>query len=216
MSDEYELFKIATRTWRVVTHRDYSNPGIPAQRLSLATTDDEFTADAKVTLEYYSDYFTIDPVAAKDQYVTECMAFAKCIQDNDTDFIEPEHWYVRQLDKQEGRLFMHRFTGVPLPYFYKLWRRPLVPQNINIELVDKFGASVYFSYFEENDPLMTMHFECYLDWDGLFDAIKYKHKRKPHQWWRKHMVGGLYLFSDYDTVFENEDDELAYMVDFSK
>ena len=215
MNDEqYELFQIKSRMWRVITTRGRDGNQMPSMRMSLATTDDEFTADANVIIEYYSDYFTIDPATAKDTYVSECMAFCQAVLDNDQEFTEPEHWYVKQVDRQDDRLIMHRFVGVPLPYFWKLWRRPLVPQNINVELTDA-GAMLKFSYFEEEDPLMAMSFDCYLDWDGLFDNMKNKHRRRSIPDWWKTMHGRLYLFSDRDSVFEDSQDEIAYIADFT-
>lgn len=216
MSEEqYELFTIASRTWRVITTRGRDDHQMPSMRMSLATTDEEFTRDSRTIIEYYSDYFVIDPATAKDRYVSEAMAFCKAILDNDQEFVEPEHWCVRQVDRQDDRLIMHRFCGVPLPFFWKLWRRPLVPQNITVELADTTSAQIRFTYFEEEDPLMSMSFECYLDWDGLFDNLKDKRAmRKIPDWWHS-MSGRLYLFSDYDTVFEDHQDELAYLADIS-
>ena len=215
IDEQYELFTIANRTWRVITTRGRDDHQMPTMRMSLATTDEEFTRDSKTTIEYYSDYFTIDPVVAKDQYVRECMSFCQAIYDNDEEFTEPEHWHVRQVDRQDDRLIMHRFSGIPLPYFWRLWRRPLVPQNITVESADISSALMKFTYFEEEDPLMSMSFECYLDWDGLFDNLKDKHaKRRINEWW-KTMSGSLYLFSDYDSVFESNQDEIAYIADFA-
>lgn len=215
MNEQYELFTIATRTWRVITTRGRDSNSMPSMQMSLATTDESFTSDSSTIIEYYSDYFTIDHVTAKDQYVSECMAFCQTIFDNDNEFVEPEHWNVRQVDRQDDRLIMHRFCGVPLPYFWKLWRRPLVPQNIHVELADPSSAMVKFYYFEEEDPLMSMSFECYLDWDKLFDNLKDKHARRYIADWWKTMGGRLYLFSDYDSVFEDNQDEIAYITDFA-
>lgn len=212
---QYQLFTIANRTWRVITTRGRDVSSMPTMRTSLATTDEEFTQDSKVIIEYYSDYFTIDPTTAKDQYVEECMAFARAIHDNDVEFKEPEHWHVRQVDRHPTCLIMHRFTGIPLPFFWKLWRRPLEPKNITVRLSDDSSALVNFTYFEEEDPLMSMSFECYIDWDGLFDNLKDKHaRRRINEWWRT-MHGRLFLFSDYDSVFEDEQDEVAYITDFT-
>ena len=216
IDEQLELWQPQSRVWRVTTNRDFTEPGVPRNTISLSTTDDDFTRDARTTIEYYSSHLSLDQYAHKDQYVRECMSFAQSIMDNDEEFSEPERWFVRQIDQQEDRLIMHRFSGVPLPFFWKLWRRPLIPQNIYVERADVTSALVRFSYFEENDPLMAMAFECYLDWDGLFDNLK---EKKPHRripdWW-KTMHGRLFLFSDYDTVFEDEQDEVAYLTDFMR
>ena len=215
IEEQYELFQVRSRVWRVITTRGREEHQMPQTRISLATTDDEFTNDAKVTIEYYSDYFTIDPTTAKDQYVSECMAFAKAVMENDQEFTEPEHWYVKQVDRQDDRLIMHRFCGIPLPFFWRLWQRPLIPQNIHVERADPTSAMIKFSYFEEEDPLMSMAFECYIDWDGLFDNLRDKNPSRSIPDWWKTMHGRLYLFSDYDSVFEDHQDEIAYIADFS-
>lgn len=182
MSEQQELFQIASRTWRVITSRGRDEHQMPNTRLSLATTDDDFTRDSKVEIEYYSDYFIIDPTTAKDQYVSQAMAFAQAVMENDQEFTEPEHWHVRQVERMDDRFIMHRFCGVPLPYFWKLWRRPLEPANITIRRADLTSALLHFSYYEENDPLMSMSFECYLDWDGLFDNLRNKGSRSIPAW----------------------------------
>ncbi len=215
MNDEQqELFQVENREWRIITTRGRDENQMPTSRISLATKDDEFTRDSKVPIEYYSDYFILDPHISKSKYVENAIAFARAIHDNDQEFPEPERWYVKQVEKHPDRLIMHRFCGVPLPFFWRLWRRPLEPANITVEEIPAC-AMVKFSYFEETDPLMSMCFECYLDWDGLFDNLKDKSpRRRINDWW-KTMHGRLYLFSDYDSVFEDTQDEIAYIADFT-
>lgn len=215
MNENYEYFKVKNRTWRLITEREPTDTVGHTVLMSLATVDEEFTADARVIIEYYSEHFTMNPHAARSHYTSEAIAFATAISENDEEFKEPEHWYVRQVDKQEERLAMHRFCGVPLPFFWKLWRRPLEPKNIHIALADESSAQVTFTYFEEEDPLMSMSFDCYLDFDGLFDNLRFNigHPIVP---WLHSLEGRLYLFSDFDSIFELETDEVRYLVDLAK
>lgn len=209
MEVQYDLFRPANREWRVTTERDVNDTN--TVHIGLATTDEDFTRDAKHPIEYYSRHYTFNPHATRNGYIRQCQQFVTAVIDNDEMFQEPEHWKVRQTEPHE-RPIMKRFTGVPMPYFWKLWRRPLIAQNIHFQHSGD-DAQIFFGYSEENDPLMTMAFEAYLDWSGLFDDLKYGKKAIPN-WLHRHCKGRLFLFSDFDTIFEDPEDEVSYLADF--
>ena len=214
------LFQPLTREWRIYADEiPYIDPNHERAHW-LATTDDEFTADARVTIEYYSTHYPLNADLPKEEYIPHAQEFAQVIADNDCEIREPEHWKVRQLNKLD-RPVMGRFIEVPLPFFWKLWRRPLIAQNIEIDtygdtlliLGEPAKPLVWFSYHEEGDPLMTMSFPCYLAWYNLYRDI-WKGVDRIMPWLHKNMRGGLYLFSDFDTVFEDVEDEVTYLTDF--
>jgi len=219
-----KTFKPLTREWRIYPDDiPYINAEHP-RAYWFGTTDDEFTQDSRATIEYYSTHYPLNTDLPDDEYLPHAQEFAQVIKDNDTEFQEPEHWLVRQLNKLD-RPIMGRFIDVPLPYFWKLWRRPLIAQNIEIDthgdIITVLGKpanpEVWFRYHEEGDPLMTMSFTCYLEWNKLyydmFENPMYE-EQKIMPWLHKNMQGGLYLFSDFDSLFEDAEDEVTYLADF--
>jgi len=218
------LFQPITREWRIYQD-DIPYINSEHERAHwLATTDDEFTNDSPATIEYYTTHYPLNTDLPKEEYVTNAQEFAQVIADNDKEIQEPEHWKVRQLDKPD-RPIMGRFIGVPLPYFWRLWRRPLIAQNISVQIhgdiITVLGKpanpEIWFQYYEEGDPLMTMSFTCYLDWNQLYydmwENTMYD-DQKIMPWLHKNMYGGLYLFSDFESLFEDAEDEVTYLADF--
>jgi len=210
---KYDLFNPMNREWRIRVSRDAND--WDTRHIGVATVDEAFTADSKTEIEYYCEHISFNPLVDSPVYIKGCMDFLQTIMDNDETFVEPEKWRVRQVDMTEDSI-VRRFVGVPLPYFWKLWRRPLEPKNIQFDPVFDGSTMLRFSYYEDNDPLMSMKFTMYIDWMNLFDDIK-KHKCYHLQtimpWIHKHCRGRLYLYSDYDTIFEDPEDEATYIAD---
>lgn len=185
----------------------------------ISTFEDDFIADSKIKIEYYTTK-TIGPEYNLDKTILEFL------KRNSDEIEAPEDWRVRTCDSN-GDSVIKQFVGVPLPYFWKLWRTPLIPMHImfdpivnetNMLRFSYMDTRLRFSYMDTIVPrdMMYMAFDVFMQWPGLIADIN-KHKSYVLQtvlpWIHKHCKGRLYLFSDYESIFESSEDEVMYLAD---
>lgn len=186
----------------------------------VSTFEDDFIADSKFKIEYFTT-ITIIP-EYQDEMIRDFL------KRNSEEIENPEIWHVNMRDINRDSI-IKRFLRVPLPYFLKLWRTPLIPGYIDVNpfftpaepkfsYLDDTLSRIKFSYMNDVFPRdnMSMSFDVYMEWPRLIEDIN-KHKAYVLQtvmpWIHKHCKGRLYLFSDYESIFENAEDEVTYLAD---
>lgn len=120
------------------------------------------------------------------------------------------NWYIRQLLKSD-RVGPKRFTGLPLRHFFNFWRVPIDPKSIEkIKLLGNNRSKIFF----DRGPV----FSVYYVWPELEKDMNRSNDRTSQivlPWLQKHCKNGIFLFSDYDSMFKDKEEELCYMADIA-
>ena len=144
---------------------------------------------------------------------------ADLFADNRLHIDRTRKWYVRQFIESKERIGIKRFTGLPFGAFWDMWRKRMNANDIQI-----FGMN--------NQQMKIIYgkhtFNIFLRWQELQNDIlnstsqlnpgknKQKHLRvseKVMPWLYKNCEGDFIPFSDYDSIFENVQDEFSYIAD---
>lgn len=210
----YELFsdtiKIGDRSWdiRVMGGDRFGGGKSPplAPDTIISTTDHVYAEDSCVPITIsHNIQGAFNPHAEHEEYIQQAMDLMQLIIDNDSNIREPQDWDVSigRLD----RTGVFQFHGVPLPTFQQFWRFPLEIEKITMRVVPNTGM-IGFSY--QGDALSS--FDSYIEWRGLYDDLRGANKILP--WLKKYCRGRLYMFSDFESMFEYPEDEFRYVAEF--
>lgn len=185
------------------------------EKIELVTHDDPLLYDCKVKMEITSSRIKWPPHSKGDYRVYQANKLVEIMSLNDEEFLEPDLWQISQLEDLD-RVGPTCFSGMPFNYFLSFWRQPLKPKFISMERVGRGTAMINFRYMDKNHPLYYTSVTCnlYLKWRGLFDDLRREKKDQTIvTWLRKNCEGRIYLFSDFDSIFESPVDEFRYIAD---
>ena len=112
-------------------------------------------------------------------------------------------WYVKQVVKKKDRIGIRHFTTLPLGVFRDFWRKPISTSNLKIGHVTRGLSSVRVIIMSPR----SSNFRVYLDFPEL-NKIDHDYTMG---WFKENCHDGLYLFSDYDSMFVDPDDEFGYI-----
>jgi len=156
--------------------------------------------------EHSADLFLYSNLTLSDKRKPSTQNTAKKIIEENRLSLDPNRkWYIRQF-MQIDRIACRRFTGLPLDSFFDLWRAPIDPQDIHMTMM---GTGQFkFSYRQHEFPV-------YFVWPELQKEYMLTHNTSQRvlSWIQQYCKGKLFLFSDYDTIFEDEYDEFLYITD---
>jgi len=128
------------------------------------------------------------------------------------------NWYIKQMCEMD-RIGVNRFSMLPLDKFLQYWRQPFNPRKID------------FSTYRYEHGTIRLHYDnvawaVFVSWPELGDptppnvGAPFRNRGKLTyddnqlvNWVKKSCGGGLYLFSDFDSMFESEEDEFCYLTD---
>lgn len=112
-------------------------------------------------------------------------------------------WYIKQMCEMD-RIGVNRFSMLPLDKFLQYWRQPFNPRKIDFSTYRYQHGTIRFHYDNVTWPV-------FMSWPELGDPTI------PNvelvNWVKKSCGRGLYLFSDFDSMFEDEEDEFCYLTD---
>lgn len=129
-------------------------------------------------------------------------------------------WFVRQMCEMD-RIGVKQFGMLPLYRFLQYWRKPLNPRKIDFSAYryQRGTETVRFHYDGEEWPV-------FIRWPELGEPMPvdpsspYRNRGKLTydddrlvKWIKKCCGKGLYVFSDFESIFESEEDEFCYLTD---
>jgi len=181
------------------------------ERTQIITCNDPALDDCDLKMEICSQ-----PVKTRSMGGTVEMAtsMVDLISENDKKILNPNDWTISQKEEID-RVGPTSFAKMPFGHFLSYWRQPLDPRYIDMWMVGNGTAMIGFRYMDANHPMYNSPVVCtlYLNWKGLFDDLLDTPNQKILPWLRTHCNGKLYLFSDFDTIFESPEDEFRFIVD---
>lgn len=169
----------------------YSNTGGNCQIISNIQFDD---SKHSPDLFIYSNVTNKDRRSEEKPYPHKRNTVSDLAQANRIQIDLTRNWYIKQLTNID-RVGVQRFTQLPVQAFLKLWRVPLDPKEITI--ADMRNQLIKFKYQE-------FEFNMFLKWPEWRTGLP---------WLKKHCRGGIFLFSDYTSMFEEQEDEFLYIAD---
>lgn len=122
----------------------------------------------------------------------------RIIEENKRILDRSRRWYVRQLTNMD-RVGIKRFGRLPLQAFFDLWRKPIDPRELNLT---RLQSPNQFRF--EGD---RHRFSVVLVWPEIWNDPK------RLDWFARYCKKRIYLFSDYDSMFEDPEDEFVYLAD---
>lgn len=180
------------------------------EKTEIITYSDPSLDDCKVKMEIISS-----PINHRGEWrddIKRAAELINIISDNDEKILNPNDWNISQQEDLD-RIGPVSFSCMPFGHFLSFWRLPLEPRYIDMEFATNGMAMINFRYMDPN----YMHLDActiYLKWKGLFDDLLQQHDQKILPWIKTHCKGRLFLFSDFDTIFENAEDEFRFITDF--
>lgn len=112
-------------------------------------------------------------------------------------------WYVKQIVKKKDRIGLRHFTTLPIGVFRDYWRKPISTTNLEIGVVGRGLSSVRIKLMSPPH----YNFRAYLDFPEL-NTIDHDYTMS---WFKENCHDGIYLFSDYGSMFVDPDDEFGYI-----
>ena len=114
-------------------------------------------------------------------------------------------WYVKQVVKKKDRIGIRHFTTLPLGEFRDYWRKPILPNEMEIGCVGRGLSSVSIRLTGCGIP--HTKFRSYMDFPEL-NKIDHDY---TIEWFKENCHDGIYLFSDHESMFVDPDDEFGYI-----
>ena len=174
-------------------------------KTEIITHSDPILDDCKVKMEIVSQ-----PIGHRGEWRDEVKRAAGVVEimsANDTKFVQPDDWLISQQEEID-RAGPTTFAHMPFGHFLSYWRQPLDPRYIDMEISGNGTAMINFRYMNATTCSM------YLQWKGLFDDLRRESRQqKILPWLKKNCEGKLYIFSDFDSIFEKPEDEFRYIAD---
>jgi hypothetical protein len=204
-------------SWRVYTHA-----GKQRMLVSNIRFDD---TDHSPDLWIYSILTNWEVKAIKDRVTTE--EFGKepkpfiealLMNDNRIHLDLKRKWYIRQFVDNQDRTGIRRFAGIPLNAWLAMWRRTIALEDIEIYGLSNGQMKVLFR---------GLQFNVFFKWEELqldmIDSPATVTKNGVSMgvseiimpWLVANCREGIIPFSDYDTMFPDESDEITYSIDMA-
>lgn len=162
--------------------------------------------------EHKPDLFLYTNLNKGDYNVSEIM------KQNSEKLDMSRSWFIKQL-RGIDRIGVKRFSCLPFDRFIKYWRQPLNPRKIDLTSYRYEKGMVRFHYDEDVYSVL-------LKWTELGEPTvpsvmsPFRNRSKLTydddkllNWVKKSCGKGLYIFSDFDSMFEDEEDEFCYVTD---
>ena len=182
------------------------------ERTELVTYIDPLVDDCEVKMEIVSK-----PLKHRANLIKQAHNLVTTMSENDTEFLNPDDWTISQIDDLD-RAGPVSFKNMPLSFFLSFWRQPLEPRFIAMKLTNNGTTMINFRYMDPNHPMYHSNCTCnmYFHWKGLFDDLRQPYSnQKILPWLKKNCEGRLYIFSDFDSIFEKPEDEFRYITDIN-
>ncbi len=124
-------------------------------------------------------------------------------------------WRIKQFIEMD-RVGAIRFTGLPLTAFWDMWRTPIDTSELQIYGLANSQMKVVYRDF---------NFNIFIKWPELQRDMSASQSsitkgstqvtisEKVMPWLTRYCEGGFIPFSDYDTMFQDGEDEFAYLAD---
>ena len=114
-------------------------------------------------------------------------------------------WYVKQVTKRLDRIGMRQFTTLPLGAFMSLWRKAIPASDLSFGGKHGKGLSpVRIELLGTEGTFNDLRFQIFTDWPEIKNVL-------ARNWMIENIEEGLYLFSDFDSMFADPADEFAYI-----
>ena len=127
-------------------------------------------------------------------------------------------WYLRQFNPIQGKLAVQKFTGLPLNAWRAMWRRTIPINEIEIYGLANNQMKVRYAGLTFNVYLRWPELQEDVGNTGSFmnqDGTPWRVSERIMPWLEKNCRGGFIPFSDYDTTFPDEEDEVTYTIDMA-
>lgn len=204
-------------SWRVYTHA-----GKQRMLVSNIRFDD---TDHSPDLWIYSILTNWEVKAIRDRVTTE--EFGKepkpfiealLMNDNRIHLDLKRKWYIRQFVDNPDRTGIRRFAGIPLNAWRTMWRRTIALEDIEIYGLSNGQMKVLFE---------GLHFNVFFKWAELQldmldspatvskSGVSMSVSEITMPWLVANCREGIIPFSDYDTMFPDESDEITYSIDIA-
>ncbi len=200
------------RDWWIRTSH---NKSPLSERTQLITHSDPSLDDCNVKMEIVSLPITYDGKRRADNQIQQTSNLITIMSENDTKILQPDNWTITQMEEID-RAGPTSFAAMPFSHFLSFWRQPLEPRFISMEVLGNGTAMINFRYMDANHPMFFSNITCniYLSWKGLFDDLRREQgQQRILPWLKKNCEGKLYIFSDFDSIFESPEDEFRYIAD---
>jgi hypothetical protein len=139
------------------------------------------------------------------------------IEENSNQLNRHRKWYIKQF-KETDRVGIRRFGGLPLTAFWDMWRKVIPITDIHIYGLGNTQMKVVYEEYNFNVflkwPAMQNDFvnsRVTTQLENNITALRVSEVVLP--WLHRSCRGGIILFSDYDTMFPDFEDEFTYITD---
>lgn len=202
-------------SWRVITHTgrqkllicnirfDDTDHSPDLWLYSLLTRDEKQSIEDRVTTEEYGE---------EPKPFTEAIL----MKENRIHLNTSRKWYVRQFIENQDRVGIRRFAGIPLDAWRTMWRRTIALKDIEIYglsngqmkvLFEGFYFNVFFKWEELQHDML--HSPSTIVKNGVGMSVS----ESIMPWLDANCRKGIIPFSDYDSMFPDESDEITYIID---
>lgn len=128
------------------------------------------------------------------------------------------NWYIKQMCDMD-RIGIKRISELPLDRFLQHWRQPLNPRKMDFSTYRYQQGMIRFHYDDTSWPVFIRWLELGKPTPPKVGTPFRNRTRLDYDddklvnWVKKSCGKGIYMFSDFDSMFENEEDEFCYLTD---
>ena len=199
-------------SWRI-----YANAGNQRMFISNIRFDD---TDHSSDLWLYS-LLTVDEKKVTngmlEEYGVPKPAIESTLMEQNRRYLDPSRkWYVRQFVDNPDRAGIKRFAGIPLNAWRCMWRRTIALEDMEIYGLSSNQMRIMFAGLTFNTFLKWPELQSDMDASVVttqHDGTRLQISQNIMPWLAENCREGIIPFSDYDSMFPDECDEIIYSID---